>query len=586
MEGTDRSSDKPTGLAVVLALARQMVSRDARVRGDVVIGAGLELVGIGLGIGGPFALKLLVDGLYTGQIEAFPMMVYVGLFVLTWTGANVVGVWRMIYSTRVIDRLSQQLITAALESHLPEAARARDADRGQVGGQLERLPFSLMVVVDGLIWRAVPLLIQVLGSLWLLAGIIPLRYALIMAVVLAGYVGATWLGATRHQALAQTANAAISVLSRNFTDVLRNARRVVLNGAVALEIDRLEGQFADKRLANGRMMVGLLNMSLCQYGLVGGGVLLLLVLAGLDVLQHKMTVGDFVLLQAYAFRLASPLSGFGFILSQSAISIANIADVMCLCSEPERTAPVSAAKPGPAAISLRNVSFGYGPGLPGLQDINLDIPAGSFTVIVGPNGSGKSTLAQIISGLLEPSVGTVTVAGEDMALAPRSARHMRVLYVPQLTGLFARSMLSNALYPPTAQTEHGLADLLAQWNFYEAGRQVDLRLEVGEQGERLSGGQIQKLELARIAGIKVPAILLDESTSALDPASEEAVISTLRQTFGGQTTLVLITHRIRLAELADQVLFLKGGKLVRQGTHAALLTDSAAYASLWRSAGP
>jgi ABC-type bacteriocin/lantibiotic exporter with double-glycine peptidase domain len=546
----------------------------------------LEGLGVVLGIAGPFALKLLVDALYDGQKTTVWLGSMVGLFVMSWAGANVLAVWRMVHSTRVIDRLTEQLASQALRGALPEAVRQKQADSGQTAGQLERLPFSLMVVVDGLIWRAVPLWFQVLGSLVLIAGLIPFHYAITMAVVLFGYVLATWLGAVQHQRHANVANLAASDVSRHLADILRNARRVVMNGTTDMEIDFIKGQFAAKIAANTHMMWALVRTSVGQYGLVGLGLVVLLGLGCRDVVLHGMTVGDFVLLQAYAFRLASPLSGFGFILSQAAISISNISDVMARAGQIENDEIVMALSPGPASVALRSVSFSYGQGLPGLQDITADIAPGAFVVIVGPNGSGKSTLAQLIAGILEPSSGQVWIGDELLSEVPRRARHHKILYVPQLTGLFARSMLSNALYPPTAQTEHGLADLLAQWNFYEAGRQVDLRLEVGEQGERLSGGQIQKLELARIAGIKVPVILLDESTSALDPASEEAVISTLRQSFGGQTTLILITHRIRLAELADQILFLKGGKLLRHGTHEALLKDSAAYASLWTSAKP
>lgn len=583
MAAIGNSSAKRTGRHLLVDLARRMLGRRAAVRADVAIGAGLESIGIILGIAGPYALKLLVDALYAGQSPFSVVVGSVVLFVMSWAAANVLAVWRMVHSTRVIDRLTEDLATQALRGELPQAVRQKQGNSGRTTGDLERLPFSLMVVVDGLIWRAVPLLFQVFGSLILIASLIPLHYAIIMALVLSGYVLATWLGAAQHQRYANVANLAASHVSRHLSDVLRNARRVILNGTTDMEMDFIRSQFAAKRAANTRMMWALVRTAFVQYGLVGLGLLLLLGLGCGDVMAHGMSVGDFVLLQAYAFRLASPLSGFGFILSQAAVSMSNISDVMAQAGQIEAKAPVSPPAVWPASISLREVSFNYGPGLPGLHDITAEIAPGAFVVIVGPNGSGKSTLAQLIAGILEPSRGDVWIGGDLLADIPRWARHQRILYVPQLTGLFARSMLSNALYPPTAQTEQGLADLLARWNFYEAGRQIDLHLEVGEQGERLSGGQIQKLELARIAGIKVPAILLDESTSALDPASEEAVIETLRQAFGGLTTFVLITHRVRLAEMADEVLFMKGGKLLRHGRHETLLKDSAAYAALWRS---
>jgi ABC-type bacteriocin/lantibiotic exporter with double-glycine peptidase domain len=144
-----------------------------------------------------------------------------------------------------------------------------------------------------------------------------------------------------------------------------------------------------------------------------------------------------------------------------------------------------------------------------------------------------------------------------------------------------RSLLTNALYPPSTQSEAELLELLSAWHFYSPDRPIDLSISAGEQGERLSGGQRQKLELARISRVRVPAIILDESTSALDPASEADIIQSLRYQFDGKTTLVLITHRKTLAEMADQVLFMKNGALMRAGRHEQLLQDSAAYARLW-----
>ena len=583
MSATDKLSAKPSGFTVIRNLALRMVASRRDMRGDVAKGTVLELAGIVMGITGPYALKLLVDAL-TREEEGWPyLLMLVAVFVVTWAGVNVLSVWRMVYSTRVIDRLTERLVSEALQGALPAAVTVKDGDSGRTAGRLERLPYSLMVVVDGLIWRAAPLLLQVLGSLWLIAGLIPLRYAVIMAVVLTGYVFATWFGAVFHQRFAGVANLATSNLSRNLADILRNARRVVLNGAIDLEVDRVKAHFAEKRQANTRMMWALVLMSFCQYGGVGAGLLLLLVLGCGDVLSHTMTVGDFVLLQAYAFRLASPLSGFGFILSQCAVSIANISDVMEMAAVDEaHEAKTVSPQTGAATVTLSGVSFSYGPGRPRLCDIIVDIPAGSFTVIVGPNGSGKSTLAQLMAGILEPTAGGVWIGGEDLSHVPPRERHSRILYVPQTPGLFSRSLLSNALYPPTSQTEHGLLKLLAQWNFHEAGRPIDLRLEVGEQGERLSGGQVQKLELARVAGMNLPAIILDESTAALDPASEAQVINSLRSGFDGKTTLILISHREPIAAAADQVLFVKAGRIARQGTHDRLLQDSAAYRRLWR----
>jgi ABC-type multidrug transport system fused ATPase/permease subunit len=546
----------------------------------VAMGAALEIVGVGLGVAGPYLLKLVIGGLSDGG-RSYGLVLFAALFVLTWAGGNIIATWRMVYSAKLIDCLTQHYTARVLRSSLPEAADGREGDSGRVMGLIERLPYSLMVVVDGLIWRAGPLVLQLLGSLWLLAGLIPLRYALIMGVVLIGYGGATWLGALRHQRLSGRANVSAASASQATSDVLRNARRVILNGTLEAEIGHIRDSIRHKAEANQMMMWSLVAMSVVQYGLVGLGLVCLLAMAVADVAAHNMTVGNFVLLQGYAFRLAMPLSGFGFVLSQAAVSIENIRDVLAFGGEEEAAISSFVRPAGAARIVLDGVNFSYGPGLPGLTDISVNLEPGSFNVIVGPNGSGKSTLAQIIAGSLRPSSGVVSINGQNLAEVPRPDRHQLVLYIPQFIGLFNRTLSANALYPPSQQTEADLATLLMEWRFHDAGREIDFGAIVGEQGERLSGGQIQKLELARIAGVKVQAVVLDESTSALDTNSEEAVIKTLRSRFGNETTLILITHRPGLAEQADQVLFMKGGRLVRQGRHEYLLEDSAAYRQLW-----
>lgn len=568
---------------VIAELLRRMASPTSGVRRDVFAGICLEAMEIALSTGSPWVLKVLVDRLSEGGVGAFRLMALVLLFVLTWAGASIMTMWRMVYSSRVTDALTQQLAVGAIQSRLPEAASARDGDSGRLLGLVERLPYSLQVVVDGLIWRTLPLLVQLFASLAVIAALIPFHYAAILAAVLVGFIAVTWLGAIRHERNAGSANAAAGAVSHLVGDVVRNARRVVLNGALPVEIAGISAQFGAKRQATERMMRSLAMTSAFQYGVVGLGLLLLLTLGGVDVLNHRMTIGDFVLLQAYAFRLALPLSGLGFTLSQAAVSIANIADVLDI-TQP-RGEPVVAPLPvkAPAGITLRNVSFTYGPGLPGIEGISVDIIPGSFIVIVGANGSGKSTLAQLMAGILEPGAGEVLINGQDMSTIRRADRHRHILYVPQFIGLFNRTLGENAQYPPSVQSQADLASLLTEWRFHETGRDIDFGAQVGEQGERLSGGQVQKLELARLAGVKVPAIILDESTSALDPGSEVATIAALRFIYGCDVTLVLVTHRPQLAGIADEVLFLSDGKLSGQGGHDELIVNVPAYASMWDS---
>ncbi|RYM10663.1 ATP-binding cassette domain-containing protein [Sphingobium cupriresistens] len=575
-----------TTLRILAELGRLMVSASLGTRQSLMRAGALEAMVIIMGVAGPYALKLLIDALDGRAGNALHLSFYVVAFVGCWAGASIVETARLACTADMVEALTRRFTIDALGSTLPAITAARDSKGGRVPGMLERLPFSLTLVVEGLLWRMAPVVLQAVASLAVVAGLIPPRYVLILAATLGGFIVATWIGAVWHRIHADATNAAASGVSGTIGDLVRNARRVVLNGALDRELLDAQSILSVKRGAAQRMYRSLTVMAVLQFGIVGLGLTVLLLFAGLDVAQGRMTTGDFILLQTYAFRLTVPLSSLGYILAQAGVAIANIRDVMGLRQVAVDDEGLPPTPVGSAEVRLRAASFFYGEGMPGISDISVRIGPGRFVAIVGPNGSGKSRLAQIMAGVLTPISGKVEVAGVDIATIPWRERHRYVLYAPQFIGLFNRSLRDNVLYPPTTRQADDVEALLRRWRFHESGRPLDLDLELGEQGERLSGGQIQKLELARLAGVQVPILILDESTSALDPRSEAAAIATLRRRTDDATTLIMITHRLETAQAADQVLFMRGGRLAASGLHEELMDRDASYRELWDMVAP
>ena len=572
-----------TTFGILTRLTRLMLSAGLGARRSMVQASGLEAVVIVMGVVGPYALKLLIDELDGPTGSPLQLLLTILLFVGCWAGASIVETARLACTAEMVEALTRHFTTRALAAALPEITAARDSQSGRLPGMLERLPYSLTLVVEGLIWRLGPVLLQAIASLAVIASLIQPRYVLVLTLTLLGFVGATWIGARRHRAHADATNAAASHVSRTIGDIVRNARRVVLNGALNRELRYAGDILRAKRQATAGMYRSLTLMAALQFCSVGVGLVALLMLAGLDVGKGRMTAGDFVLLQTYAFRLTVPLSALGYILAQAGVAIANIRDVLAFTNA---SVVPSTPQPGPtgaADLTVEDVSFCYGDNMPGIIGISLFIPAGRFVAIVGPNGSGKSTLAQMLAGVLTPGSGKVEIAGVDIAMIPWGERHRYILYAPQFIGLFNRSLRENILYPPANQSIREVGELLHVWRFYEPGRPIDFEMELGEQGERLSGGQIQKLELARLTGVEVPVLILDESTSALDPSSEASVITRLRSRARSATTLIMITHRLATAKAADQVLFMRSGRLVCSGTHGELMQRCASYQALWRA---
>lgn len=569
------------GVSSVFKLTRLAASSVIAERRACALSVGLEALGIGLGTLSPFLLKQVIDSLSRPAAEAIDLWVLVVMFVVSWAGSGFVSALRAAQSTRITSAIARHLTTGALRGALPTAVRQRDADSSRLLGQIERLPFSLVIIMDGLVWSSFPMLVQVTVSLVVAAMVLPSIEIVVLGVVLVAFAAVSFFSAVQHQKVAKASNAAASQASHLLGDVVRNGRRVVLNGNLQSEIDIVDAVLLLKARRQMASAWSLAQMSGLQFVTLSAGLIFLLGLAVFGVERGQMTIGGLVLLQAYATRMILPLGSFGFIFSHAGEALANAGDILNLQGTCDPPGVAVARAPVSALVEVKSLCFRYDPESAGIEGVDVEFPPGSITAIVGANGSGKSTFAQLLAGIITPQSGLITINGVDLQSIPPAQRHHWVLYVPQSVGLFNRTLAENALYPPTCLSLEALQARLTAWGFYESGRIVDLSVPVGELGEKLSGGQIQKLELARISGARSALLILDESTSALDPPAEVRIIEDLRSIFVGRTSLVLITHRPASAAIADQVVWLSGGRVAAVGEHADLMRANAAYRTLW-----
>ena len=409
-----RAPDIVTTLSVIRRLVAMIGRPSLGARRDAAWAIRIELANVALGVSAPVLLKLAVDALTAGLAPFALIALLVSGFVIAWTATNAASALKYVFTIRIIDKLARRMVLDAARVQLPVLARKREGDSARLQGVLERLPFSLQIVIDGLLWRAAPLIAQTLISLAIVAALAPPRYAVMMTAVLGAYLVATRLGAASFQDAARAANEAVAVQTLTFGDILRSARRVVFNGNLSAELDTIGDALDRRRGANEAVSRLIAATAALQSAVLAAGLSALLILGAADVLAGRLTVGDFVLLQAYAFRLALPLGGFGYVIRQAGVSIANIGEALELGGETRagpRCRPPAPA--GPAAIVLEDVGFRYGDEWV-LRRASARIAPGAFVAIVGPNGSGKSTLAQIIAGLIEPEEGVVSINGRPL----------------------------------------------------------------------------------------------------------------------------------------------------------------------------
>jgi len=349
---------------------------------------------------------------------------------------------------------------------------------------------------------------------------------------------------------------------------------------------RLNAEYLDRSLALGRVQAQFAPLMRLVAGI---GTLVILWVGGTAVSEGRLTLGAFVAFNGYLAYLAWPTIALGWTLSlvrrgmTSLERIGEILDEPMAYAEPPGPAPaVLPATPAPGRIEFRRLTFAYADRAPVLRDVSFTVEPGQTVAVVGPTGSGKSTLGTLLLRLWEPPPATVFVDGVDVRRIDRATLRRRLAHVPQEAFLFSRSIRENIAFAaddgPDGRVEEAAraAGLAGEVGSFPARWET----VVGERGLTLSGGQRQRVALARALVTGARILIFDEIFANVDAAMEAEITGALR-TASGRTTL-LITHRLRAAEAADHIVVLEGGRVVEQGSHAALLARGGVYARLWR----
>jgi len=541
----------------------------------------------------PLLLKELVDAMHikpgdTSAVLVVPVALLVGYGLLRLSTTLFTELRELVFAKAtqgaarsIALETFQHLHALSLRFHLERqtGGMTRDIERG-VRGIESLISYSLYSIV--------PTLIEVALVLGILAVKFDAWFAWITIAALVVYVIFTVTVTEWRTQFRREANEFDSAAHTKAVDSLLNYETVKYFNNEAFEAKRYDESLERLRRARLKSQTTLSLLNTGQQVIIAVGLVAMLYRATLGVAEGRMTLGDLVMVNAFMIQLYIPLNFLGVLYREIKQSLTDL-DKMFTLMEKEREIadrPEATSLAGGAdsdwTVRFEHVHFAYDPNRQILRDVSFAIPAGKTVAVVGPSGSGKSTLARLLYRFYDVQEGRITIAGRDLREVTQASVRQSIGIVPQDTVLFNDTVEYNIAYgrPGATRAEVEEAARAARIHAFIESTPRGYQTMVGERGLKLSGGEKQRVAIARTLLKNPPILIFDEATSALDSANEKAIQAELKSAARNKTTL-LIAHRLSTVVDAHEILVMEAGRIIERGTHQALLARGGRYADMW-----
>ena len=544
-----------------------------------------------VGVGTPFVYKAAVDVL-TGEAPSPAWLLGMGAVGITvaYGVARAANVGFQQLRDAVFARVAQSALRQlALETfqHIHALSLRYHITRktGGLSRIIERGVKGVDFLLRFLLFSIGPLVLELLLTGIILAVVFDISYLIVLSATIVLYVWFTFAVTEWRVKIRKEMNEQDTDANQKAIDSLLNYETVKYFGAEAREAARYDSAMARYEKAAIKTTLSLSFLNFGQAVIITAGLVIVMVMAAIGVQAGELTTGDFVMVNAFMIQITIPLNFLGTVYREIRQALVDMGEMFDLLDQPQEVSDKPDARAlvvTGGAVVFEDVRFAYDPARAILKGLSFTLAPGETVALVGPSGSGKSTIGRLLFRFYDVTGGAIRIDGQDLRDVTQTSLHDRIGVVPQDTVLFNDTIRYNIAYGRAGATQADIvaAARAARIHDFIAALPEGYDTPVGERGLKLSGGEKQRVGIARTLLKDPPILLLDEATSALDSETERDIQSELKM-MGEGRSVIIIAHRLSTVVEADQILVLEAGEIVERGTHEALIAKGGRYASMW-----